>query len=58
MIGVFYVHHLGNHAGCLKIKIDNGKYFWSIDNYFEEKWFEISPELFDIIFQQQIKDKW
>lgn len=38
---------IGNYYGGLSVKEDNGKYFWSIENYDGEDWEEIPQSLYD-----------
>tara|TARA_R110000772_G_scaffold33614_1_gene81764 strand:+ start:595 stop:879 length:285 start_codon:yes stop_codon:yes gene_type:complete len=40
---------IGNDYGGLSVKTENGKHFWSIENYDGDSWDEITAELFDAL---------
>lgn len=44
-----YIGNLGNYYGSLKVITENGKYYWSIEDYDGEHWQEIPKELFDAL---------
>lgn len=37
---------IGNYYGCLEVKEEGGKYFWSIENWDGHTWEEIHEELY------------
>lgn len=37
---------IGNYYGCLSVKQENGKFFWSIKNWDDHRWSEIPEYLF------------
>lgn len=44
---------IANYYGGLSVKIENGKCFWSIENYDGDNWSEIPRQLFDALNQYQ-----
>lgn len=38
---------IGNYYGGLSVKEEDGKYFWSIENYDGHDWEEIPKSLYD-----------
>ena len=38
-----------NYYGGLSVKTENGKHFWSIKNWDDDSWHEITAELFDAL---------
>lgn len=43
------IGEIGNFYGGLSVKTENGKHYWSIENYNGENWEEIPPELFYVL---------
>jgi hypothetical protein len=41
----------GNYYGGLNIKEENGKYYWSIENYSGMEWSEIPKYLYDALLK-------
>jgi len=37
---------IGNYYGCLEVKVENGKYFWGIENWDGTHWQEIPEYLY------------
>lgn len=42
-----------NYYGGLAVKKEDGKYFWSIENYDGHNWYEISEKLFTIFLEEE-----
>lgn len=40
------VGEIGNYYGGLSIKEDDGKFYWSIENYCGDNWYEIPESLY------------
>lgn len=47
---------IGNYYGCLEIKKEDGKYFWSIECYSGHHWDEISKELYYALLDFEASD--
>jgi len=47
------IGNIENHYGGLYVKIDNGDYFWSIENHDGNDWEEISYELYLALIKYQ-----
>ncbi len=41
------IGNICNYYGCLTVKIEGEKYFWSIDNWDGHEWEEIPKSLYD-----------
>ena len=50
---------IGNYYGSLNVKNEDGKFFWSIENYDGDYWEEIPESLYNelIKFQNHLKIK-
>lgn len=44
---------IGNYYGCLSIKEEAGRYFWSIGNYDGHSWEEIPEYLYRALVQYE-----
>ena len=53
MITKFYV---GNYYGCLKVKEDDGKYFWTIEDWDGDYWLEIPEQLYKALLPYGYSD--
>ena len=42
---------VGNYYGNLKLKVDEGKFFWCVENYDGDNWKEISESLYKTLMQ-------
>ena len=42
---------IGNYYGCLAVKVEGGRFFWSIENYDGHNWEEIPKFLFDALIR-------
>ena len=43
------IGQIGNYYGGLFVKTENGKFYWSIENYNGHHWEEIPISLFDAL---------
>lgn len=41
------IGNIGNYYGSLSVKEEDGKYFWSIENWNGHSWDEIPKSLYD-----------
>ena len=46
MENIKQIGDIGNYYGCLNVKEEDGKYFWSITNYDGDNWDEIPKSLY------------
>jgi hypothetical protein len=46
---------IGNYYGGLSVKTENGKYYWSIENYNGHGWQEITEELYSALLKFERK---
>jgi hypothetical protein len=44
---------IGNYYGCLSVKDEDGKFYWSIENYNGHNWDEIPEQLYDQLIKYQ-----
>ena len=44
---------IGNHAGGLEIKEENGKFYWTIEGYAGYDWHEIPKSLYDELVEHR-----
>lgn len=42
-----------NYYGGLSVKEEDGKFFWSIENYNGFSWHEISEKLFKLLIEEE-----
>lgn len=42
---------IGNYYGCLTVKAEGGRFFWSIENWNGHGWEEIPKFLFDALIR-------
>lgn len=47
------IGHCKNHYGGLSVKEENGKYYWSIEDYSGHDWSEIPKYLYDTLLRYQ-----
>lgn len=52
------IGNIGNYYGSLKIKDEDGKFYWSIENYDGEDWEEIGDVVFDTPINYYIERRW
>lgn len=45
------IKEIGNYYGGLSIKFEDGKYFWSIENWDGHNWVEISETLYNNLLE-------
>lgn len=43
------IGEIGNYYGCLEVKEENGKFYWSIENWDGHDWQEIPEHLFNVL---------
>ncbi len=46
---------IGNYYGCLEVKEEDGKYYWSIENWSGHDWEEISKRLYFALLEHDRK---
>ena len=51
--GAREIGDIDNHYGCLEVKVDNGKYYWSIENWDGHNWVEIPKYLYVALNQHE-----
>lgn len=42
---IYETNGIGNYYGCLKVKVVDGQYSWSIENWDGDRWEDIPAEL-------------
>lgn len=50
---IIQVGACGNYYGGIALKKEDGKYFWSIEDYDGNNWYEISEKLFTILLEEE-----
>jgi hypothetical protein len=50
---IIEVGSIGNYYGGLAVKQEDGKYFWSIENWDGYNWEEISEKLFTLLLEEE-----
>ena len=50
---IIYVGACSNYYGGLSVKEEDGKFFWSIENYNGFRWHEISEKLFKLLIEEE-----
>jgi hypothetical protein len=43
------IGNIGNYYGDLRVRVDQGKFYWGIDNYNGTDWEEITEELYNAL---------
>lgn len=54
---IIYVGACSNYYGSLAVKEEDGKFFWSIENYNGFRWHEISEKLFKLLIEEESNDE-
>lgn len=44
-------YNIGNYYGRLKTKVEDGKFFWTIEDWNGDDWVEISEDLYKALDQ-------
>jgi len=47
------IGEIGNYYGGLKVKEEDGKFFWSIENWNGDSWNEIPQYLYDALMKYE-----
>ena len=47
------IGEIGNYYGGLGVKQEDGKFFWSIENYSGDHWDEIPQQLYDALIKYE-----
>lgn len=50
---IIYVGACNNYYGGLSVKEEDGKFFWSIENYNGFSWYDISENLFKLLIEEE-----
>ncbi len=50
------VGNIGNLYGCLEVKIENGKYYWGIEDWNGVDWEEIPKSLYDELIEFELSN--
>lgn len=45
------IGQIGNYYGDLQVKEEDGKYYWSIENWCGHSWEEITKKLYDTLVE-------
>lgn len=46
MTGIREIGSIGNYYGCLRVREESNRFFWSIENYDGDHWEEIPESLY------------
>lgn len=57
---LFEMKNIGNYYGGLRVMVEKGKYYWSIEDYQDVEWEEIPKSLYtelEKFYESQITQK-